>query len=57
MLALLAIVAASVWLVGRTQHEVDEVLKAREMGASAIADLKSLNQDAETGQRGYLLTA
>ena len=56
VLALLAIVAASVWLVGRTQHEVDEVLKAREM-RSAIADLKSLTQDAETGQRGYLLTA
>ena len=52
---LLGIVGASLWLVDRTAESNLEVLRAREV-RSAAADLRSLVQDAETGQRGYLLT-
>jgi signal transduction histidine kinase len=52
---LLGIVGASLWLVDRTADSNAEVIRAREV-RSAAADLRSLVQDAETGQRGYLLT-
>lgn len=54
-LALLAIVLASLWLTERTESYAAAVLQARE-ARTAIADLRGLLQDAETGQRGYLLT-
>jgi signal transduction histidine kinase len=55
LLALLAIVGTSIWLVGRTQAYSDRLIAARQERA-ALVDLRSLLQDAETGQRGYLLT-
>jgi len=55
LVALLLIVGVSLWLVSRTQGYVEEVVQAREM-RSAIADMLRQLQDAETGQRGYLLT-
>ena len=55
LVALLAIVVASVWLVGRTQAQVEGVLAVRQV-RSAFADLRNLVQETETGQRGYLLT-
>ncbi len=53
--ALLGIVAASLVLVGHTQDQVEEILAARKV-RSAAADLLTLVQDMETGQRGFLLT-
>jgi signal transduction histidine kinase len=53
--ALLVMVGLSVWTMQRTNASTEEVLATREM-RSALADLLSLMQDAETGQRGYLLT-
>lgn len=53
--ALIAIVASSVWLTLATERYFAEVVAAREV-RSASADLMSLVQDAETGQRGFLLT-
>lgn len=52
---LLAIVFASFWLTRISERQFDEVVAAREI-RSAAADLLSLAQDAETGQRGYLLS-
>jgi signal transduction histidine kinase len=52
---LLAIVAAAGWLSARTAEHTDEVIRERDLrmitGALQIAML-----DAETGQRGYVLT-
>lgn len=56
LLALLGIVLSSFWLVERTRNYVGEVVAAREF-RGAVADLRILLQDAETGQRGYLLTS
>lgn len=53
--ALVVILVATAWLINSTMNNADEVIKAREVRA-AIVDLKSLVQDAEIGQRGYLLT-
>ena len=53
--ALLSIVGTTLWLVGRTQTTSEQLFTARQQ-RSAIVDLRSLLQDAETGQRGYLLT-
>ena len=53
--ALLAIIGTTLWLVERAQTSFDEVVAARDM-RSATADLRSSLQDAETGQRGFLLT-
>src|SRR4051812_34194083 len=55
LLALLAIVGTTLWLVARTQDFSDQLFAARQQ-RSAIVDLRSILQDAETGQRGYLLT-
>ena len=53
--ALLAMVALSMWMLERTRTATEEVLATREM-RSGVVDLFSVVQDAETGQRGYLLT-
>lgn len=53
--ALLGIVAASLVLVERTREQFGEVVAARQVRSGA-ADLLSMLQDMETGQRGYLLT-
>ena len=55
LLVLVAIVASSLWLTLATERNFDAVVTAREV-RSASADLMSLVQDAETGQRGFLLT-
>lgn len=55
LIALVAIVGTTIWLVNRSQSYVDESSKAREL-RSATVDLLATVQDAETGQRGYLLT-
>jgi signal transduction histidine kinase len=54
LLALVGIVGTSLWLSQRTQDYVTGVVQIREM-RSALVDLRSLVQDLETGQRGYLL--
>ena len=53
--ALLAMVGLSFWMLERTRESTEEVIATREM-RSALVDLFSIVQDAETGQRGYLLT-
>jgi len=53
--ALLAIVGAMVWLVNETAVNSNNLIKARSERAALIT-LRGLGQDAETGQRGYLLT-
>jgi CHASE3 domain sensor protein/two-component sensor histidine kinase len=53
--ALLVIVAVNLWLAGQTRIYADSVTAARHQ-RSALVDLRSLLDDAETGQRGYLLT-
>jgi signal transduction histidine kinase len=53
---LVVIVSASLWLTLQSRAYFERVVAAREVRNRA-ADLLSLVQDAETGQRGYLLTA
>ena len=48
-------VGLSFWMLERTRTSTEEVIATREM-RSALVDLFSIIQDAETGQRGYLLT-
>ena len=45
----------NLWLVGQARVYSDTVTAARQE-RSAIADLRNLLYDMETGQRGYLLT-
>jgi signal transduction histidine kinase len=52
---LLLIVGSTIYLVYQTQAYVDGASRARQL-RSAAADLLLAVQDAETGQRGYLLT-
>jgi signal transduction histidine kinase len=52
---LVVIVATSLWLTLSIERNFADVVAAREV-RSASADLMSLVQDAETGQRGFLLT-
>ena len=52
---LVVIVATSLWLTSASERLFGEVMAARAV-RSATADLLSLVQDAETGQRGFLLT-
>ena len=54
-LALALLIGASFWLVQRTQTTTEGVLKTRAQ-RTALVRLLSTVQDAETGQRGYLLT-
>lgn len=53
--ALLAIVAGMLWLVSETDTNAKNLIKARSERSTLIS-LRGLSQDAETGQRGYLLT-
>lgn len=55
VLFLTAIVGASLWLVRKNSVYSDDVAQVRRV-RSAAADLLSTLQDAETGQRGFLLT-
>ena len=55
MLALLGIVATSLWLVTSVQSYFGELIEVRTV-RSASADLLAALQDAETGQRGYVIT-
>lgn len=55
VLILVVIVGASLWLVRENSVYSDEVAQIRQV-RSAAADLLSTLQDAETGQRGFLLT-
>ncbi|HLJ70179.1 MAG TPA: CHASE3 domain-containing protein [Roseiarcus sp.] len=53
-LALLCIVCGAIWLVDRAERYSDALQVARQQ-SGALTRLLSLAQDAETGQRGYLL--
>ncbi|MCM2504353.1 CHASE3 domain-containing protein [Aureimonas altamirensis] len=55
LLLLLAIVGGSLYLTRQTQENFDKVVMTRSV-RSAAADLLARVTDAETGQRGYLLT-
>src|SRR5271157_1284281 len=52
---LVIIAGASIWLALRTESDFAQLLSARAI-RTATVDLMSAMQDAETGQRGYLLT-
>ena len=55
VLALLLIVAAAAWLTARTGSHTEEVIRERDLRmASGVIQTALL--DAETGQRGFLLT-
>ena len=55
MVMLLGIVGTSLWLVGKVQTYFAELVEVREV-RSASADLLSTLKDAETGQRGFVIT-
>jgi len=55
LLALAAIVGTTIWLVERNQVYFDQGLEAR-VARAATVNLRNALQDAETGQRGFLLT-
>ncbi len=55
LLALLGIVGTNVWLVERSQVYFDEISQGRKARVAAIT-LRSLLQDMETSQRGYIIT-
>lgn len=55
LLALLGIVGTSLWLVDRSQGYFNQVIEVRDLRTAAV-DLRTALQDAETGQRGFLLT-
>lgn len=56
MIALLGIVGTSLWLVSKVQTYFAELVEVREV-RSAAADLLSTLKDAETGQRGFVITS
>ncbi len=53
--ALLVIVGVNLWLAGQTRGYANSVTAVRQQRL-AILDLRGFLDDAETGQRGYLLT-
>lgn len=55
ILALLGIVGASLWLVHKVQDYSSDFIEVREV-RSAAADLLLTLKDAETGQRGFVIT-
>jgi signal transduction histidine kinase len=55
LVALVAIVGTSLWLVERTQVYFEEVVEARQ-GRAATVDVRNALQEIDAGQRGYLLT-
>ncbi|CAH1659626.1 Histidine kinase [Hyphomicrobiales bacterium] len=54
-IALASVVTANIWLVQRTQTFAKDATDLRRLRNAAI-ELRTLVQDAEIGQRGYLLT-
>lgn len=56
MVALLGIVGTSLWLVNKVQNYFTGFVELREARAAAGALLSTL-KDAETGQRGFIITA
>lgn len=55
MLALLGIVGTSLWLVNKVQDYFTGFIEVRE-ARSAASELLSTLKDAETGQRGFIIT-
>lgn len=55
LLTLILLISASFWLVAKTQSSADQVLRSREQ-LGALSNLMVTLLNAETGQRGYLLT-
>lgn len=55
LIALVGIVGTTLWLVERTQTYFVDVVTAREARGAAV-NLRNVMQEAETGQRGFLLT-
>src|SRR5690554_3275324 len=55
LIALIGIVGTTIWLVERTQLYFEEVVEARR-DRSAAVELRNLLLNAQTGQRGFLLT-
>jgi signal transduction histidine kinase len=55
VLALLAIVAVAAWLSARTAEHTDEVIREREL-RMVTGNIQIAMLDAETGQRGYVVT-
>ena len=55
LLTLMGIVGTNIWLVERSQVYFDEVLEGR-LARRVAVDLRTSMQDAETGQRGYIIT-
>jgi signal transduction histidine kinase len=55
VLALLSIVAAAVWLTARTGAHTEEVIRERDL-RMVTGVIQTALLDAETGQRGYVLT-
>lgn len=55
-LALAGIVGTTIWLVERSQVYFNEVVEARDARTTTV-DLRTALQDAETGQRGFIITA
>ncbi|MHC1547686.1 sensor histidine kinase [Phyllobacterium sp. K27] len=55
VLILLGIVASTIWLVAESRERFDNIVVARGIRTGS-SDLLSTMQDAETGQRGYLLS-
>lgn len=55
LLALIGIVGTTIWLVERNQVYFDEVVEAR-TARIAAGELRNLLQNAQSSQRGYLLT-
>lgn len=55
LVAVLAIAAASLWLTNKTADYSQAVTDVRRVRSAAV-DLRALLKDAETGQRGFLLT-
>lgn len=53
--ALVAIVGTTIWLVEQNQSYFNITIEARSARAAAI-NLRNAMQDAETGQRGFMLT-
>ena len=54
-LALAGILGTTIWLVERSQVYFDEVVEARDARTTTV-DLRTALQDAETGQRGFIIT-
>ncbi len=54
-LALAGILGTTIWLVERSQSYFNDVVEARDARTTTV-DLRTALQDAETGQRGFIIT-